>query len=512
MNHILRSTFIVSLAVICFCCASTSAQTPSISVTTVNFQAKSDGIEIVAQGDVAELQLEVVDAGGEIIFQTLSLPTQEMEWDMRDVQGVPARAGQYTCIVTFKDTSGKIRKRIEQVTIKEEALPEAVVPQAPQAATDITPVIHDTTLSGDGTTLSPLKVTMPLLRDSLGNLSFGTAGRRVQLPSDAILQLGTDGLGRGNLRFPTILPGKEFSFDVSEQFPGDPVLAIGYNSRSGVRINKTEPALFHTIEGDYHNPVNDDHFFEMNTHVIAANGREHRLQAFSARRSDVGQVSWMWAGDDFRFVPTGELDPTGRARPFFWANARAGQGLMQGSWGIGVSSPTGLSLTNRVVVPNGTYYAGLNGNGTGSISLIGVNSSNRILIATGAAQTSIGSRLLIGTDQVTTAALTIYGSPGSKDGQRIRIGQSPTIDYSIYRDPLTGKLFFTGSQGAAYVGYVFDGAVEANSVSLGGGITWSKGAYAPSGSCKTGSLYTNTNGSGEYNTLYVCAGGVWMAK
>jgi hypothetical protein len=510
MNHILRSTFFMSLVVICFCCAKTRAQTPSISVTTVNFQAKSDGIRVVAQGDVVELQLEVVDAGGEVVFETLSLPTQEMEWDMRDAQGVPARAGQYTCIVTFKDASGKIRKRIEPVTIKKEAAPEPVAAQTAQTTTDI-PVIHDSTLSGDGTELSPLSVAMPLQSDGLGNLSFGSAGSRVKLPSDAILQLGADGLGRGNLRFPTTLSGKEFSLDVSEQFPGDPVLSIGYNSRAATRINTAEPALFHTIEGDYHNPVNDDHFFEMNTQVIAVNGRQHRLQAFSARRSDAGQVSWMWAGDDFRFVPTGELDPTGYARPFFWANARDKQGLMQGSWGIGVSSPTGLTTVNRVVVPNGSYYAGLNGNGTGSISLIGTNSSNRILIATGASQTSIGSRLLVGKDQATTAALTIYGVPGSKDGQRIRIGQSSTVDYSIFRDPLTGKLYFTGTQGAPYVGYIFDATVEAKSISPGGGVTWTRGTTAPTGSCQTGSLYTNTTGT-QYNTLYVCAGGVWIAK
>lgn len=511
MRYTLRYALITGYAVICLLSTNVRAQDVAVAVTTVNVTAESDGIRAVAQGEVTEMRLEVIDASGEIIFETASLPAEVLEWNRLDAQGLPVRDGQYACVVTFKDSSGKIRKRIEQVTVKEDAPQATSEPRITQAASDPNGVIHDSTLNGDGTALSPLRVAMPLLTDLAGNINFGVPGHRVRLPSDTPLQLGEDGVGRGTLRFPTIKAGKEFSFDVTEQFPGDPVLSIGYNSYAGVQINRQEPALFHTIEGDYHNPVNGAHYFEMNTHVISEDGVEHRLQAFSARRADVGQVSWMWAGDDFRFLPTGELDKTGHARPFFWANVPAQQGMMQGSWGIGVSSPTGLTPTNRVVVPNGSYYAGLNNTGTGSMSLIGVGSTNRILIAPGGQQTSIGGKLVVGKDQAATAALTIYGAPGSREGQTIRLGQSTTTDYSIYRDPLTGKLVFTGSQGAAYAGYKFDAQVEARSISLGGGITWTRGAAAPTGSCLTGSLYSNTRG-GVNNTLYVCAAGAWIAK
>ncbi len=49
------------------------------------------------------------------------------------------------------------------------------------------------------------------------------------------------------------------------------------------------------------------------------------------------------------------------------------------------------------------------------------------------------------------------------------------------------------------------------SFSLGGGITWSKGAGAPTGTCTTGSMYSRVDGSAG-STLYVCEKGAWIAK
>lgn len=50
---------------------------------------------------------------------------------------------------------------------------------------------------------------------------------------------------------------------------------------------------------------------------------------------------------------------------------------------------------------------------------------------------------------------------------------------------------------------------------LPGGVSWTSGAGAPSGSpsggCTTGSLYSRTDGSAG-STLYVCEGGAWAAK
>lgn len=52
------------------------------------------------------------------------------------------------------------------------------------------------------------------------------------------------------------------------------------------------------------------------------------------------------------------------------------------------------------------------------------------------------------------------------------------------------------------------GTVQGTSVSLGGGITWTKGAGAPAGACTSGALYTNTS----TGVLSVCQAAVWVAK
>lgn len=486
-----------------------SAQTAS--VTTVNLTAEPGDVQVIAQGEVAEMQLEVIDSSGEVVFESGMTNNHHLEWNMLDARGERVSSGSYMCTITFRDSKGKVRKRIEQVTVglEEEASAGMPAPQPAALPNEVTPLIHDDTLRGDGITGSPLSVAMPLHAEDSG-IGFGvTSGQRVHLPADTMLQLGNDGLGRGNLRFSTILPGKEFSFDVSEQYPGDPVLSIGYNSRAAKRILTNEPAIFHTIEGDYGNQVNGVHYFEMNTQVIGRNGVQRRLQAFSVRRDDVGEPLWMWAGDEFRFLPTNGLAVGGDARAFLQVNVPGKYGFILGSWGVGVTNPGFLTPGNRVIIPNNTFYGGLNSAGTGVVSLLGMNNENRTVI--GGTQVNIGNRLLLGSNQLTTAALTIYGASGSENAQKIRIGHSPTVDYSIYRNQSNGWLTFKGTQGGIYVGYSFDAPVEAKSISLGGGVTWTKGIVVPQGACTTGSLYTNTRGQAS-NTLYVCAAGVWVAK
>jgi hypothetical protein len=54
-----------------------------------------------------------------------------------------------------------------------------------------------------------------------------------------------------------------------------------------------------------------------------------------------------------------------------------------------------------------------------------------------------------------TAKLTIHNIANTVDGQKIRLGQSSTADYSIWRNPTTGFLNFDGSQ-TDFIGYVFN--------------------------------------------------------
>jgi hypothetical protein len=52
------------------------------------------------------------------------------------------------------------------------------------------------------------------------------------------------------------------------------------------------------------------------------------------------------------------------------------------------------------------------------------------------------------------------------------------------------------------------GAGDTASLSLGGGVTWTRGAGAPAGACTSGALYTNTT----TGVLSVCQSAVWVAK
>jgi hypothetical protein len=53
-----------------------------------------------------------------------------------------------------------------------------------------------------------------------------------------------------------------------------------------------------------------------------------------------------------------------------------------------------------------------------------------------------------------------------------------------------------------------NGSLRAKAVCLGAGLCWTSGAGAPSGTCRSGSLYTDT----DLGTLYICQSTLWIAK
>lgn len=57
-----------------------------------------------------------------------------------------------------------------------------------------------------------------------------------------------------------------------------------------------------------------------------------------------------------------------------------------------------------------------------------------------------------------------------------------------------------------------DGAVMAAKSVGQNSVTWTSGSGAPSGSCATGSLYTNKSASSSSTVLYACISGAWVAK
>src|SRR4051812_29655826 len=95
-----------------------SPQTASLS--PVNFAAEPQRGRIAAQGEVSEMSLEVLNAAGEVVFDSGTVNSKELAWELRDHSGARVSDGIYMCTVTYRTASGKIRKRIEQVMISAE--------------------------------------------------------------------------------------------------------------------------------------------------------------------------------------------------------------------------------------------------------------------------------------------------------------------------------------------------------------------------------------------------------
>jgi hypothetical protein len=119
-------------------------------------------------------------------------------------------------------------------------------------------------------------------------------------------------------------------------------------------------------------------------------------------------------------------------------------------------------------------------------------------------------------------ATIVMGSPsraGSFDFYNYRsFGGDGTYDF-VLKTMLAGSGFgermrVTGNANTAAITFansnvsVTGGTLDAVALSLGGGITWTKGAGAPAGACTSGSLYTNTTSG----ALSVCESTAWVTK
>jgi hypothetical protein len=111
MTHIRR--FASALALTLFALAvSARAQTPTIEVTTDN-----DAAEFSTQGGSGKVHVEVYSPSGELVFEMGQGDGQSIRWQMLNQKGERVPDGVYLATVTVVDSSGKKRKRIEQITV-----------------------------------------------------------------------------------------------------------------------------------------------------------------------------------------------------------------------------------------------------------------------------------------------------------------------------------------------------------------------------------------------------------
>src|ERR671938_1172965 len=134
-----RFSLILALTFICAFSMSAEAQTPRM--TSVNITPESDRVRISAVGEATEMRIEVSDEQGEVVFQSGQITGQTLDWKMTDAQGARVQPGTYLVTVTFRTSAGKLRKRVEQVTVEEAEKPatkETTAPEAVQAVVTTT--------------------------------------------------------------------------------------------------------------------------------------------------------------------------------------------------------------------------------------------------------------------------------------------------------------------------------------------------------------------------------------
>lgn len=177
MHSIKRLSFTFSMALIFIVFGSVKAQTPRIN--SINITAESDKVHIAAQGDVSEMRVEVANEAGDAIFESGAITGNTLDWKMRDAQGERVAAGTYLITVTFRTATGKLRKRVEQVTVdevEEADTRRSLAPEAMQA-----------TITGAGLGGRIAKFTgattigNSVITESAGKVGIGTAAPNTTL-------------------------------------------------------------------------------------------------------------------------------------------------------------------------------------------------------------------------------------------------------------------------------------------------------------------------------------------
>jgi hypothetical protein len=170
----LRALLLVAVLLCLSAAAHAQQQTPSFS--TVNVTPDADRVRINAAGDALEMRVEVSDETGHVVFESGPVSGQQLDWRMTDAQGERVAPGTYLVTVTFRTAAGKLRKRVEQVTVAEDEKASA-----PEAAVTPTPYAVQANITGSGTNGKIARFTgattigNSAITESAGKIGIGTA-------------------------------------------------------------------------------------------------------------------------------------------------------------------------------------------------------------------------------------------------------------------------------------------------------------------------------------------------
>jgi hypothetical protein len=123
---------------------------PSVTLTVTPF---SDAIRFRAEGPVQQLRLEVLSLSGQRVFDSGFITHTVLDWKLANSQGQPVATGIYLYIVTVKDESGNVEKKLGKLVVQRAgsgsthgrvAASEVPLPPPPEPREPIDPIIRPT--------------------------------------------------------------------------------------------------------------------------------------------------------------------------------------------------------------------------------------------------------------------------------------------------------------------------------------------------------------------------------
>ncbi|HEY0376352.1 MAG TPA: hypothetical protein VGC87_05280 [Pyrinomonadaceae bacterium] len=147
--------------------------------TAIEMASDEARVEFSSPARSAEMRIEIFAPSGELIFDSGAVVGQPVEWRMQNAAGERVADGVYLATVTVTDSSGKRRKRIEQLTVSSEARETGPTPTALS------------TIDGVGTAgkIAKFKGTNTIVDSIITETGSGRVGVATTVAPTAVLQV-----------------------------------------------------------------------------------------------------------------------------------------------------------------------------------------------------------------------------------------------------------------------------------------------------------------------------------
>ena len=96
----------------------TNKITAPATAPVITGTASAERVRFTAPGTVVQMQLQIYDASGQLLFDVTS-KGNVLDWTLQDSGGERIAPGSYLCLVTVKSLSGKLSQRIGQALVQE---------------------------------------------------------------------------------------------------------------------------------------------------------------------------------------------------------------------------------------------------------------------------------------------------------------------------------------------------------------------------------------------------------